>query len=315
MKLSIVAPVLNEEESLSLFVERVINVAVGESSTYIWELILIDDGSSDESPNIIGRLCHDNPQIKGVLFTRNFGHQNAIMAGLMYASGDVVVTLDSDLQDPPELIPALLRRFEAGKQVVNAVRTHRAGETVTKKVFAALFYRFLKKLVSFEVAIDSGDYRLISRKVKDSLVASAEGSLFLRGQIAWFGYDAEEVTYERDARIYGTTKYPFRKSLHLAIDAVVSLSGNPLRLVSVLGVALGCVVAVTAAALSVFGLDTTNRLFTRIETLMVGLGIATVLGSTAVLAAYLGRLMFQVRELPLFVVRELRNLEDIDDKR
>jgi len=317
MNLSIVAPVLDEEESLSIFVERVVSVAISESPNYVWELILVDDGSSDQSPNIISRFCKDNPQIKGVFLTRNFGHQNAIMAGLMYASGDVVVTLDSDLQDPPELIPELLRRFEAGKQVVNAVRTRRSGETVTKRVFASLFYRALKSLVNFRVAIDSGDYRLISKKVCESLVASAEGGLFLRGQIAWFGFDAAEVNYERDARMYGTSKYPFRKSLRLAMDAVVSLSGKPLRLVSALGVALGCVVgvSVTASALFTLGLGSSNELVTKVETLIVGLGIATLLGSAAVLSAYVGRLMFQVRKLPLYVVRELRNLGAPDGQR
>lgn len=316
MKISVVAPVFNEEESLQLFVDRVLDVVSRGNSNDVWELILIDDGSSDETPKIISRLCDEHSVIKGVFFTRNFGHQPAIMAGLLHSSGEAIVILDSDLQDPPELIPELLSCSMAGFDVVNAVRVRRTGETLKKRLFAALFYRILRKLVNFDIGVDSGDYRLITRKVRDVLVQSAKGAQYLRGQIAWFGYRTAEVAYERDARKFGSTKYTFQKSLQLAIDAVVSLSGKPLRVVSVLGVILGCIVGLTPVVLTIVAAvyGPTDNHASKVLDRINAIGISAALVSVAVIAAYVGRLMFQVRTLPPFVVRETKNLETSDGK-
>jgi len=311
MKVSVVAPVFDEQESLEIFVERVLGAISREQSEYDWELILVDDGSTDDSAQIIQRLAQDGSIVKGIVFTRNFGHQNALLAGIVHSSGDAIVTLDSDLQDPPELIPEMLRGFESGFDVVHAVRTRRLGEKWTKRILASVFYRTLRKLVDFEVAIDSGDFRLISRRVVSALERSSEGSQYLRGQISWFGYSSYTVSYERESRKHGFSKYPFRKSLRLALDAIVSLSGLPLRLVSIFGIALSCLVLLSGSlsfgAEMLLGVERDSIRAT--DGWIRTLALTYLLGATAVIAGYIGRLMFQVRKLPPYVISEMHNFD------
>lgn len=310
MLVSVVVPVCNEQDSLYEFADRIRAVATQERTRYSWEVILIDDGSTDRSDDIISELC-SNALFKSVTFTRNFGHQIALIAGMRHATGQAVVTIDGDLQDPPELIPALLREFERGYDVVNAVRLKRSGEGRFKRVFATLFYRIYRRMVTFETPIDSGDFRLISRRVQQQVLAASESSQYLRGQVAWFGYASSNVSYNRQPRVHGKTKYPFRKSLALAANAIVSLSGTPLRVVTYVGLVLSPFLLLTATAMFLVDQITNSLRISNYVLLTVWLLTVSVLCfSFAVIAAYLGRLMFQVRRLPLYVVATTRNLEE-----
>jgi len=308
---SIVAPVYNEEQSLHIFVQRLLSVVSSQKPDHKFEIILVDDGSTDASSTIIKEQCASSDLFKGISFTRNFGHQIALFAGIRHASGDVVITLDSDLQDPPELIPEMLKKLESGFDVVNAVRSQRDGETLTKRVFAFVFYRLLKKIVRFDIPLDSGDYRLFSNRVRDLLIRSSEGSQYIRGQIASFGFKSTDLQYVRSSRMFGSTNYPFRKSLQLAIDAVVSLSGAPLRLVSIAGTLLSLLsplMIVTAIALlKILRIDASQSLVVIVA--LCSSVLAFVLGALAVLSAYVGRLMFQARRLPLYVIDRTYNFE------
>jgi len=306
---SIVAPVYNEEQSLPIFIQRLVSVVRSQQLKYRFEIVLVNDGSTDATSTIIKEQCASSDVLKGISFTRNFGHQMALFAGIQSASGEVVITLDSDLQDPPELIPELLKKFESGFDVVNAVRMQRDGETLTKKVFAFIFYRLLKRLVRFDIPLDSGDYRLFSSRVRDLLIRSSEGSQYIRGQIASFGFRSSEVPYVRAPRRFGSTSYPFRKSLQLAINAVVSLSGTPLRIVSVVGSLLSLlfpfVIVLAVVSFEIVREDASQSL-TLIATMCASV-LAFVLGALAILSAYVGRLMFLVRRLPLFVIDQTYN--------
>jgi len=308
MRLSIIVPVYNEEASLPEFTRRIKPVMTMEAERYACEVIFVNDGSMDGSESVLEEICRD-PLYKSVTFTRNFGHQVALLAGLQYAKGDVLVTIDSDLQDPPEVIPALLREFEKGCDVVHAVRSQRLGESKSKKWFAKMFYRVYRRSVNFDVPVDVGDFRLISRRVKEQVVVASESSQYLRGQIAWFGYSSASVEYERQSRSHGETKYPFSKSLSLAANAVISLSGLPLRLAMVASLFLSLasfVLALTVGVVSVLGGQVTLSQSLVNVASIAGFGI--LFFCIATIAAYLGRLMFQVRKLPQYVVASVRNL-------
>ncbi|MFM8645677.1 MAG: glycosyltransferase family 2 protein [Actinomycetota bacterium] len=308
MRLSIIVPVYNEEASLPEFARRIKPVMTMEAERYACEVIFVNDGSMDGSESVLEEICRD-PLYKSVTFTRNFGHQVALLAGLQYAKGDVLVTIDSDLQDPPEVIPALLREFEKGCDVVHAVRSQRLGESKSKKWFAKMFYRVYRRSVNFDVPVDAGDFRLITRRVKEQVVVASESSQYLRGQIAWFGYSSASVEYERQSRSYGIAKYSFRKSLSLAANAVISLSGLPLRFAMIASLFLSIafpaiVIIITLASASGIQISLSEPVLRVL--ISVGFGVLSL--SIATIAAYLGRLMFQVRRLPLFVVASVRNL-------
>lgn len=308
MFVSVIVPLCNESQSLQEFAERIRAVITHEKERYSWEVILINDGSTDATEELIRELCLSHP-FKSVTFTRNFGHQVALIAGMHFASGDVVVTIDGDLQDPPEVIPALLREFEKGYDIVNAIRSKRVGEGRLKKFFAALFYRMYRKMVTFETPVDSGDFRLMSKRVQQQVLAASESSQYLRGQVAWFGYANSSVLYERQPRAYGETKYPFRKSVYLAANAIVSLSGTPLRLVTYVGLVSSPLFMLAAVAM--FIATSVMSWLTVPNTILITVWFvvsAVLTFSLAIVAAYLGRLMFQVRKLPLYVVANTRNL-------
>src|SRR5947207_12307464 len=230
---SIVAPVFNEEETLPHFYQRVIKVMeeVGES----FELVLINDGSRDGSFRTMRDLHERDPRVRVVDFSRNFGHQIAISAGLDYARGDAVIILDSDLQDPPEVIPQLIARWKDGVEVVYAQRARRTGETRFKLLTAAAFYQLIARITSVEIPRDTGDFRLLDRRVVDTLVTMREHHRFMRGLSAWVGFRQEAVQYERHERFAGTTKYPLFKMIRFSIDAITGFSHVPLQLATTFG--------------------------------------------------------------------------------
>lgn len=297
--LSVVVPVMNEEAILPSMAERlhVVMEALGEP----YEILFVDDGSTDGTRRLLERLAAEDPHIGLLAFSRNFGHQAAITAGMAHAVGDAVVIIDGDLQDPPEVIPKLVAAWRAGFEVVNAQRTERQGESVFKRASAALFYRLLTRLTDVPITLDAGDFRLVDRKVCNVLVALRERHRFVRGLVAWAGFRQTSVPYVRHARGAGSTKYTLPKMLTLALDAVTSFSDRPLRLTIDAGVVLMLFGLAGLAALGLVGART-GALVPFAAVLAVATGL--LLAGMGVLGTYLTRVLDEVRDRPLYVVDE-----------
>ena len=234
---TIIAPIFNELENLPLLYARVREEL--DKTEQDWELIMVDDGSQDGSTEVIRKLAASDERVRPVIFARNFGHQIAVSAGLDYSRGDAVIIIDSDLQDPPEVIGELIAKWREGYEVVYAVRTEREGETKFKTQTAALFYRLIDRITDIKIPLDTGDFRLMDRKVVDVMVSMREHNRFLRGMSAWAGFRQIGVEYKRKARHAGVTKYPLKKMLRLAMNAVTGFSMWPLQLATRLGFLLG----------------------------------------------------------------------------
>ncbi len=230
---SIVAPVFNESASLPEFYRRVSDTmqSLGEP----WELVVIDDGSRDNSAEIMRELARKDPHVRPVIFARNFGHQLAVTAGLDYSRGQAVVIIDSDLQDPPEVVPDLIAKWREGYEVVYAVRTEREGETWFKLFTASLFYRLIYRITDVDIPRDTGDFRLLDRKVVNVLNQMRERHRFLRGMSVWVGFKQTGVDYKRRARFAGETKYPLKKMIKFASDAITGFSYLPLQIATYIG--------------------------------------------------------------------------------
>jgi dolichol-phosphate mannosyltransferase len=303
---SVVAPVYNERESLAAFCARTLDVM--ERLGQPFELLLVDDGSSDGTAELLRALATHDSRVRVARLSRNFGHQLALTAGMDLARGQAVITLDSDLQDPPELIPQLVAKWRAGGEVVYAQRTRRRGETLFKRATATAFYRLLRCLTALDIPPDTGDYRLLDRSVVDALGQLRERRRFLRGLTVWAGYRQLAVPYERQERYAGSTKYPLRKMLALATDAITSFSDAPLRLAGALGIALtvlGVPGLALAAALYALGLAP------MLPALGAGLAALAItltglqLTFTGALGLYVGALTDESRARPLYLVSEL----------
>src|SRR3979409_985245 len=230
--LSVVAPVYNEEELIEDFVAR----ARAAAADYEFELVLVNDGSSDRTPELLDRMAAADPRVRVIHLSRNFGHQAALTAGLEHAVGDVVAMIDADLQDPPELIPDMVAAWSQGSDVVYAVRKQREGETAFKLATASWFYRLFDKLAQVDLEPNSGDFRLLDRRARNTLLTMTERSRFLRGMTVWVGFTQTAVSYERDARHAGETKYTLRKMLRFSLDAIASFSHLPLQLATYAGI-------------------------------------------------------------------------------
>ena len=229
--LSIVAPVFNERELVEAFVARTRAAA----ADYDFELVLVNDGSTDGTTEILDRIAEEDVRVRIVHLSRNFGHQAALTAGLEHAAGDVVVMIDADLQDPPELIGQMVGEWSRGADVVYAVRREREGETAFKLATASWFYRLFDKLANVDLEPNSGDFRLLDRRALDALLTMTERSRFLRGMTVWVGFTQTAVHYEREARHAGETKYTLRKMLRFSLDAIASFSHVPLQLATYAG--------------------------------------------------------------------------------
>src|ERR1700704_1916834 len=229
--LSVVAPVYDEEEVVEEFVAR----ACAAAADYEFELVIVNDGSSDATPALLDRIAERDPRVRVIHLSRNFGHQAALTAGLEHAAGDVVAMIDGDLQDPPELIPDMVARWSQGADVVYAVRKQRDGESAFKLVTASWFYKLFDKLAQVDLQPNSGGFRLLDRRALDALLAMTERSRFLRGMTVWVGFNQTAVSYERDARAAGETKYTLRKMLRFSLDAIASFSHLPLQLATYIG--------------------------------------------------------------------------------
>jgi glycosyltransferase involved in cell wall biosynthesis len=300
---SIVAPIYNEIDNLPELYRRVREVM--ESSGETWELILVDDGSTDGSTDEIRELAEADKRVRPVIFARNFGHQIAITAGWDYARGDAVIIIDADLQDPPEVILELAEKWREGYEVVYAVRAEREGESWFKKFTAALFYRIIYRITDVKIPLDTGDFRLMDRKVVDVMKTMRERHRFPRGMSAWVGFKQIGVEYKRAARHSGETKYPFKKMLRLALNAVTSFSYFPLQVATYIGfVAAG--IAILAIPVVIYMRMTGSQAFfgqatTLISVLFLG-GVQLI--SLGILGEYIGRLYDEAKGRPLYIVRE-----------
>lgn len=233
--ISIVVPVFNEEDTLAELRQRLTSVIDGSLASHSVEILLVDDGSTDRSLEIASEFHRQDQRFKVLSLSRNFGHQAALLAGISAAQGSAIVVMDADLQDPPELIPEMVRTWTAGADVVHAQRRTRKGESFFKRKSADLFYRFIDWLSDTHIPRDVGDFRLIDRRVVDVLMTLNEKSLYLRGLVAWVGFNQSTVLFDRDPRFAGETKYTLKNMLNLATDALISFSERPLRVVTKLG--------------------------------------------------------------------------------
>ncbi|HJS29420.1 MAG TPA: glycosyltransferase family 2 protein [Anaerolineales bacterium] len=301
-KFSIVAPIYNEIGNLPELYRRVSEVmdSTGES----WELILVDDGSSDGSTEKIIELYEGDHRVRPVVFARNFGHQIAVTAGLDYSRGDAVVIIDADLQDPPEVILDLIARWREGYEVVFAVRTEREGETWFKEFTARAFYRVIYRITDVSIPMDTGDFRLLDRKVVDVLCRMRERNRFLRGMSVWVGFRQVGVSYRREARFAGETKYPLRKMTRFATDAITSFSYFPLQLASYIGF-ISATLSILAIPFVIYlRLTGSGAFFGQATTLIAVLFIGGVqLISLGILGEYIGRVYDEVKHRPLYIVK------------
>jgi glycosyltransferase involved in cell wall biosynthesis len=300
---SIIAPIYNEKENLPELYARVRDVM--DSTGETWELLLVDDGSTDSSSEIIRRLAREDRRIRPVIFARNFGHQVAVTAGLDYSRGDAVVIIDADLQDPPELILDMAKKWREGYEVVYAVRTEREGESWFKLWTASLFYRLIYRITDVKIPLDTGDFRLMDRSVVNVMNRMRERHRFLRGMSAWVGFRQIGVEYKRAARKAGETKYPFRKMFRLAINAITSFSYFPLQVATFFGFASAGVAIIAIPVVAVLRLAGSHSFEGQTTTLISVLFLGGVqLICLGILGEYIGRLYDEAKGRPLYIVRE-----------
>jgi glycosyltransferase involved in cell wall biosynthesis len=303
--LSVAAPMHDEEDTAAKFHARVVAALEGIP----FELVIVDDGSRDGTHAALAELARTDERVKVVTLSRNFGHQAALTAALEHTEGDVVVMLDGDLQDPPEVIPDMLDRWRAGADVVYAVRSRREGETAFKRTTARWFYRLFRSLADIDLTPESGDFRLMGRQALDALLAMPERNRFLRGMSVWVGFTQTAVTFEREARSAGRTKYTLRRMLRFSFDAITSFSYRPLQFATLLGFVCSAL-AFLAIPLTVVA-RYTNIYERGVPSLIV---VILLLGGiqlicVGIIGEYVGRIYDEVKHRPLYVVREKANLD------
>jgi dolichol-phosphate mannosyltransferase len=302
--ISVVVPCFNEEDGLAQCHQRLTRV-LGAFDTW-YEILYIDDGSRDATPSLLHAIHASDPNVTVIELSRNFGHQAAVTAGLEIARGEVVVIIDADLQDPPELIERMLEIWEQGYEVVYGVRESRKGESGFKLWTAKAFYRLINALSDVEIPLDTGDFRLLDRKAVEAMKTMPERHRLLRGMCSWIGFRQYGLKYARSSRIAGVTKYPLRRMINLALDGIASFSTVPLRLLAVLGFA--------CAGLSMLGIlyALVMRLFTHIwvpgwTLLFIGLlligGLQMI--SIGIVGEYVGRIYTEAKHRPLYVARSV----------
>ncbi len=303
MKISAIIPSYNEQENVGLMYERMSKVLSKISDDY--EIIYVNDCSRDETLLRIKALAEKDNHVKYVSFSRNFGHQIAVSAGLDVCQGDAVVIIDGDLQDPPELIEQMYERYKEGYKVVYARRTSRDGETWFKKFTAKMFYRILASMTSIDIPVDVGDFRLIDKVIVQHLRNMPEKSKYIRGQISWIGYKQTFVDYHRDARIYGRTNYPLKKMLRFALDGITAFSDKPLKIASGLGIfsAIVSLLALVYALVSHFCFNNTITGWTSLILSVLFIGGVQLI-TIGIIGEYIARINNDVRNRPLYIVEE-----------
>lgn len=306
--ISVVVPVYNEELVVMESYKRLKGVM--DSTNEPYEVIFINDGSTDRTSSLVNEICEMDCNIKLIDFSRNFGHQIAITAGMDYSEGDAVVVIDGDLQDPPEVIPLMLEKWKEGYDVVYGKRVGRTGDSLFKKLTAAVFYRFLRIMTNVDIPVDAGDFRLIDRKVCEALKQVNERNRYIRGIISWLGFKQTGVEFIRDKRFAGTTKYPFKKMLGFAFDAIASFSYKPLKLASYTGMLLSLCSFVYLSIViyqKLFIPGSTIQGWA--STLAVNLffnGIMLII--LGIIGEYVGRIFDEAKGRPLYVIQNMNNI-------
>lgn len=308
---SVIVPMYNEEEVIEHTYKRLKDVMDATGKPY--ELIFVNDGSKDRSAELIRSFGERDPNVRLIDFSRNFGHQIAISAGMDYAQGDAIVVIDADLQDPPEVILQMIAKWKEGYEVVYGRRLKRKGETIFKKVTALAFYRLLKSMTNVDIPLDTGDFRLIDRKVCDVLRSLKEKNRFVRGLISWIGFRQTSVEYVREERFAGETKYPLKKMISFALDGITSFSYKPLKIASYLGffLSIGSFLYLLIVIYQRLFTDTTEAGWTTIVALnLLFNGIILIL--LGVIGEYIGRIYDESKNRPLYIVREASGFQGAD---
>jgi glycosyltransferase involved in cell wall biosynthesis len=299
--LTVVIPVLNEELNVAPLYQRL----KGALASLDYQLLFIDDGSTDGTLDAIREIRADDDAVKFISFSRNFGHQIAVTAGLDAAKGDAVVVIDADLQDPPELIPELYAKHQEGFDVVYAVRIKRKGEGILKRLSANIFYRILRRLTGFSIPVDVGDFRLMSRRAVDAFKELRERHRYVRGMVSWLGFEQVGVEYERDARHTGETKYGFTKMLKLAIDGVTSFSYVPLQLATSLGFGVSFLSLLYVGYVVWMKIFTDRPVIGWASTMVAIMFLGGVqLITLGIVGEYIGRISDEVKRRPIYIISE-----------
>lgn len=310
---SIVSPIYNEQGNIPTLYERISHVL--DQTGEAWELILVNDGSHDNSLVEMTAISYNDSRVKIVNFARNFGHQTAVTAGIDYAQGQAVILIDADLQDPPEVMLEMIDRWKAGYDVVYAVRTERKGESWFKKFTAKMFYRFIYRITDVDIPLDTGDFRLMDHKVATVLRNMREHNRFIRGMTSWIGFKQTGVNYVRDPRLYGETKYPLRKMIRFAWDAVAGFSYFPLQIMIYVSFFLGLLAILTVPVIAVLRIINGEEYFGGQATTIVVLLLlgAFQLFFLFVLGQYVARIYDEVRGRPLYVVASTTGFDQQDN--
>jgi len=311
---SVVVPMYNEELVVEATYKRLKEVMDTIEDSY--EIIFVNDGSRDKTFEILTSICERDPNIKLLDFSRNFGHQVAITAGMDFAEGNTVVVIDGDLQDPPELIPEMIKKWKEGFDVVYGKRLNRKGETFFKKFTAKMFYRFLNGMSDVDIPVDTGDFRLIDRKVCDALKQVNERNRYIRGLVSWLGFKQTSLEFNREERFAGETKYPLKKMLKFATDAIVSFSFKPLRLASYAGVLISFISFVYLIIVLYQKFFTSRAITGWASTMAVSLFFnGIVLLMLGIIGEYIGRIYDEAKGRPLYLVQKTKNFKNEDLKR
>jgi len=303
--ISIIAPVFNEEPIINELYRRLVEVL--DKTGEPWELVMVNDGSSDKSGELMRALAERDERVRVINFARNFGHQNAVTAGMDYTRGDAVVVIDADLQDPPEVILDLIAKWREGYHVVYAVRSERIGETWFKKFTAKMFYRLIYRITDVDIPLDTGDFRLMDRQVVNAVKAMREHNRFIRGMTSWVGFKQTGVHYVRQERFAGTTKYPFKKMMKFALDAITGFSYFPLQITIYVSLILALLAVLAVPLVAVLRLATGASVFEgQATTLIVLLFMSSFqLFFFFIMGQYVARIYDEVRHRPLYIVSEV----------
>ena len=308
-KISLVIPMYFEEQVVEECYNRVTNI-LNKIAHYDYEILFINDGSKDKTLELLEEIANNDKKIKVISFSRNFGHQAAVTAGLKYATGDAIVIMDADLQDPPELMPDMLKKWEEGYDVIYGKRKARKGESAFKLLTAKAFYSTLNKLSDVEIPKDTGDFRLVDRKVVDVINSLPEHNKFLRGLFSWVGFKQYAYEYERKERFAGKTKYPLKKMLKLAQDGILSFSTKPLKLVGALGllsVIISVIILIYSLLSFAFNWNSLTPGWTSLMCTMTFLG-GVILISLWMIGEYIARIYDETKQRPQYIVDKTINI-------
>ncbi|GFP74278.1 glycosyltransferase family 2 protein [Clostridium fungisolvens] len=308
-KLSVVIPMYFEEEVAEECYNRMTEVM--KNNNYNYELVFVNDGSTDRTMPILKGIAANDKNVKIIGFSRNFGHQTAVTAGMFNATGDAVVIIDADLQDPPELIVDMVNKWNEGYEVVYAKRRKREGETWFKLITAKYFYKFLASMSDIEIPKDTGDFRLIDRTVVEALRAMPERNRFVRGMVSWVGFNQTYIEYNRNERFAGTTKYPLKKMLKFASDGIVAFSSKPLKVVSLIGtitIFISFIMLIYSIIVKLFGYTTQPGWTSLMVVITLFSGVQLL--SLGIIGEYIARIYDESKNRPLYIIKDKINFEE-----